>query len=248
LAAARTVAHGRDATAMQLLFLQGALLDRPLELQVAALQEGKRFSARQVRGTQGDRLVFDAHVSFTVPLTGPAHMAPAVPASMIDEDPDVLPGIDGLVPGWAGDIERTLGFPTEPMYVLDLRWPDPPKGMKLDLPEPHLRFWVKVRNPLPDDPHLHAAAFAYLSDWWFNYVTVGGHVQELLDSNSSLYCASLNHALWLHRPVRADEWLHFYCVSPCAADGRGLSIARVHDRAGRLVAGATQECLMALRE
>jgi acyl-CoA thioesterase-2 len=59
--------------------------------------------------------------------------------------------------------------------------------------------------------------------------------------------ASLNHAIWWHRPFRADEWLHFDCVSPAAADGRGLTLARIHDRHGRMVASATQECLMAPR-
>ena len=62
-----------------------------------------------------------------------------------------------------------------------------------------------------------------------------------------LYVASLNHAIWLHRPLRADDWLHFDSRSPSAASARGLSVARVHDRAGRLVASATQECLMAPR-
>ena len=89
----------------------------------------------------------------------------------------------------------------------------------------------------------HAAAFAYLSDWWLNHAAIGGHVQALLDRDESLYVASLHHAIWFHRPLRADEWLHF--DSPSASDGRGLSIAPVHDRTGRVVASATQECLMA---
>jgi len=59
-----------------------------------------------------------------------------------------------------------------------------------------------------------------------------------------LYISSLNHALWLHRPVRADEWLHVETQSPCAASGRGLSVARFHDLQGRFVASGTQECLM----
>lgn len=91
---------------------------------------------------------------------------------------------------------------------------------------------------------MHAAGFAYLSDWWLNYATIGSHQPEALESGG-LYVASLNHALWLHQVPRADDWLHFDVVSPAAGSGRGLSIARVHDRAGRLVASATQECLMA---
>ncbi|MGH7462490.1 MAG: acyl-CoA thioesterase [Longimicrobiales bacterium] len=58
--------------------------------------------------------------------------------------------------------------------------------------------------------------------------------------------SSLYHSLWLHQSFRADEWLHFDCHSPQASAGRGLSIASIHDRQGRLVASVTQECLMAL--
>ena len=80
-----------------------------------------------------------------------------------------------------------------------------------------------------------------------NFPAIGGHQPEA-EAQGGLYVASLNHALWLHCPLRADEWLHFDSVSPAAGSGRGLSIARVHDRQGRLVASATQECLMAPRE
>ena len=103
-----------------------------------------------------------------------------------------------------------------------------------------------MAQALDDDPAQHAAAFAYLSDWWLNFPASGGYI-DALDGTPGLYIASLNHAIWLHRPFRADEWLHVESISPAAAGGRGLSVARVHDRAGRLVASATQECLMAPR-
>jgi acyl-CoA thioesterase II len=96
---------------------------------------------------------------------------------------------------------------------------------------------------LPDDPCFHAAAFAYLSDWWLNFSALGLHLRDL--NGRQLYISSLNHALWLHRPVRADQWLHVDCTSPCAQAGRGLSIGAVHDAQGRQLASMTQECLMA---
>jgi acyl-CoA thioesterase-2 len=97
---------------------------------------------------------------------------------------------------------------------------------------------------LPDRPALQAAAFAYLSDWWFNFTSVGIHVPQLLGEGTRLHVASLNHSIWFHRPLRADRWLHFDLQSPCAGRGRGLSIAAVHDIDGVLVASATQENLM----
>jgi acyl-CoA thioesterase-2 len=132
--------------------------------------------------------------------------------------------------------------------AVDLRAPDGAGGMRPQTPEPRLRFWIRTRRALPDDPLLHAAAFAYLSDWWLNFPAAGAHVRATAEAGRRLYVASLNHAIWWHRPLRADEWLHFDSVSPSAAAGRGLTIGRIHDRAGRLVASATQECLMVTRD
>ena len=91
------------------------------------------------------------------------------------------------------------------------------------LPEPRLRFWLKTSHALPDPLMLRAAAFAYLSDWWLNDVSVGGHLQAL-GPEQGLSVASLNHAIWWHRPFRADEWLHFDCRSPASGAGRGLTV------------------------
>lgn len=243
-AAARTVPDGRTATAMQFLFLQGTRYEEAVTLDVAALQDGKRFSSRHVRGSQSDRrLVLDAQVSFAVPMTAPRHSAPP---AMTLEDPEALPPVDELPARWSQAVRRAFGYELAVRNVLDFRLPDPPKSLRLQAPAPHLRFWVRVRDTLADDPHLHAAAFAYLSDWWLNYPAMGAHQDEAVEAGG-LYVASLNHAIWLHEPFRADEWLHFDSTSPAAANGRGLCVARVHDRAGRLVASATQECVMGLR-
>lgn len=244
MAAARTVPAGRACTAMQFMFLQGTLWDEALDLQVTPLQDGKRFSARHVRGVQRDsRLVFDAQVSFALPIDAPEHGAP--PALAL-EDPDTLPTVADFPPDWAEAVRRAVGYEITVKPVLDFRFAVPPAGLRLALPEPRIRFWVKARESLADDATLHAAVFAYLSDWWLNYPATGGHQADAA-ARGGLYVASLNHSIWLHRALRADEWLHFDSVSPAAAAGRGLSVARVHDRHGTLVASATQECLMAPR-
>lgn len=243
LAAARTVPAERPCTAMQFMFLQGTLLDQPLDLEVTPLQDGKRFSARHVRGSQGaSRLVLDAQVSFAAGFDGPSH---GVAASRRLEDPETLPPVSQLPPAWNEALAAAVGYNIGGKSVIDFRLPEPPDRLRLDASEPRLRFWVRLTHALPDQQHLHAATFAYLSDWWVNYAAVGAHHDQALAAGG-MYVASLNHALWLHRDLRADDWLHFETVSPAAATGRGLSVARVHDRQGRLVASATQECLMAL--
>jgi acyl-CoA thioesterase-2 len=246
MAAARTVPAGRAPTAMQLLFLQGARHHDAIGFDVTALQDGKRYTSRHVRGAQSDgRLVCDAQVTFAVALPAPAHAAPVDPAAL-REVPDDLPRLSDLPRDWANEILRALSYDLIDKAAVDFRLPAAAEGLRLDLPEPRLRFWLKASRTLPDDPPLQASAFAYLSDWWLNFPGPGGHLAQLAP-DQALYVASLNHAIWWHRPFRADEWLHFDCVSPAAADGRGLTLARIHDRHGRMVASATQECLMAPR-
>lgn len=258
MAASQDVPVGRPATMMQFLFLQGALHREAIQFDVTALQDGKRFSARHVRGSQsGGRFIFDAQVSFAVPLAAPSHAAPVEPLARL-ETPENLPRLSELPAAWGAEVTRALGYGLVDKPAVDFRLAaaldvqdvldalDVRNGLRLSLPEPRLRFWLKTSHALPDDPMLHAGAFAYLSDWWLNYASLGGHLQAL-GPEQGLYVASLNHAIWWHRPFRADEWLHFDCRSPASGAGRGLTVAQVHDRSGQLVASATQECLMAPR-
>lgn len=246
MAASMTMPPGRDATALQFMFLQSADPVRPIDFEVTPLQDGKRFASRHVRGTQvadgksGSRLVLDAQITFAVELPGPSH---ARPSRAGDFDPETLPRMEDLPAAAADAVWRTLGYPLA-SPALDLRVGDPAQGLGLGAPDAALSFWLRTRDPLPDDPALQAAAFAFLSDWWLNFAAVGIHVPQLDRDGERLHVASLNHAIWFHRPLRADRWLYFEVQSPCAGRGRGLSIGTIHDIDGVLVASATQESLM----
>jgi acyl-CoA thioesterase-2 len=247
MAASMTGVEGRDPTAMQFMFLQSAAADRPIDYEVTTLQDGKRFASRHVRGMQAGevggaarRVVLDAQVSFAVPLSSPEH---ATPSRATNVDPDTLPRFEDLPAEVAQAVWQTLGYPFG-SEGLDLRIADPQRGLGLTSSQPSLSFWIRTRQSLPDDPALQAAAFAYASDWWINFPSVGMHVPQLLKDGVRLHVASLNHAIWFHRPLRADRWLHFDVHSPNAGRGRGLSIAAVHDSTGVLVASVTQENLM----
>ena len=240
MAACRTVGPGRGATMLQFLFLQGTDPAQPVEFEVTPLQDGKRFSSRHVSGRQGDRRVLDANVTFADELAAPAHGAP----SSAREDPDELPAVLAVPQAWHESIRRLGGYSAHGKPSLDFRVPELAEQLDPAKAQPRLRFWLKVRKALPAEPHMQAAAFAYLSDWWLNFSSLGVHMRELRGERR-LYISSLNHAITFHRPCVADAWLHFDSRSPGAAAGRGLSIAAVHDREGRLVATASQECLMA---
>ena len=171
MAAAMTAPPDRDVTAMQFMFLQSATPERPIDFEVTTLQDGKRFASRHVRGTQasgataGHRIVLDAQVSFAVPLASPEH---AAPSRACDVDPQTLPRFVDLPAETIDAVWRTLGYAFDPIG-LDLRVADPERGLGLGSATPTLRFWLRARDPLPDEPLLQAAAFAYLSDWWINF-------------------------------------------------------------------------------
>jgi acyl-CoA thioesterase-2 len=230
---------------MQLLFAAGGLPEQSIVFDVTTLQEGKRFSARNVRGAQkGGRILCDANVAFARPMDSPAHAAAAPADCGLDRHPDNCARLEDLAPD-ADEVERTLNYMYRGHRAIDMRAPfagDLMPGRRED--EPRMRFWIRLKQTLPDDPALHAAAFAYLSDYWINFAACIAHVQGISKRGGLLYVASLNHAIWFHRPLRADEWLLFDCVSPSGAFGRGLAVARVYSRDGLLVASATQECLL----
>lgn len=240
MAASSSVPEERPATAMQFLFLQGALPDVPIDLRVTVLQDGKRFSSRHVRGTQaGGRIVLDAHVTYAGTAASPGHRA----LSTAVEAPESLPRFRDLPPTWGRRLGALGAYSMVEKACLDFRLPDAERVLS-GPDSPRVRFWLKALSALPQ-PRFHEGAFAYMSDWWLNFSSIGSHAPELSDENRRIYIASLNHAVWFHRPFRVDRWLHFDTESGVAGEGRGLSVARVHDEEGVLVATASQECLMA---
>jgi acyl-CoA thioesterase-2 len=242
MAALMDVPADREATMMQFLFLQGAMPREPVDLQVTTLQDGKRFSSRHVRAAQGGgRTVLDAQVTCALPLDAPQHGTPS--AAPPGERPEDLARLDEVDPALVQGIERLGGYSQDRKPSVDFRIPDPGRQLGAATMDGRFRFWMRTAQPLPQDARIHAAAFAYLSDWWLNFSALGLHLRDI--GGRRLYIASLNHAIWLHRPVRADQWLHVETASPCGAAGRGLSIGAVHDREGRPLASLTQECLMA---
>jgi acyl-CoA thioesterase II len=243
MAAATQGAPDRHATALQLLFLQGALPGLPIHYTAQALQNGRRFTSIEVRAQQADRVIAQAHVSLQSDASGFEHQS-EMPHGI--PPPEQLRNLEELAAYIATQApgHRNV-LPSKP--VLDLRLVDPDRYILQPSPTPRLRYWVRVRQRLADRPALHAAALAYVSDYWLGYATMCSHTALVTDTPSP-YMSSLNHALWLHRPCRADEWLLFDVESPCATRSRGLNNARVYTRDGCLVASVAQEFIAWPRE
>ena len=243
MAAAADVPDDRPPTMMQFVFLRGVQPERAIDFKVVTLQQGKRFTTRHVRGDQGPGSVFDAQVSFAAATPLFAH---AAPLHASETDPESIAPFDGQLPCEQA-LARRSGYPTLSPPCIDFPMPDPERQIGRAAAGDRLHYWFRIRTELPASPALQAAALAYLSDWWINFPAVGPHLHRVPEGRR-LYIASLNHALWLHRPFRADRWLHVSTESPTTTGSRGLCMARIHDQAGALVASATQECVMQIAD
>jgi len=243
-AAMSTVEPQRRPTMMQMVFLQGARFDDPIDYAVTALQDGKRFSSRQVLGSQHGRRVAQAHVSFQVPSTAPGHQCgPRGPVP----SPEGLAGPRELHASLRTRLDLTGYGAAAGASPIDTRFLDAEQELFPSAPGTPLRFWLRIAQPLPaGDARLHAAALAYLSDWWLNYTSLAPYVSQ--GGPPTYYVASLNHSIWFHAPCRADEWLLCIAQSSWAGAGRGLSTAQIYAEDGRLVASTAQESLQIAKD
>lgn len=232
LAAGATVGRGRRANSLHAYFLRAGEHDEPIKFAVERTHDGRSFSSRRVLATQRGRTIFTALVSFHVPEPGPDHQA-GIPVGLpLPDDLDRRAEIAGYTGDHGPTVER----------YLDIR--DVPKSIYRRSPggAPASAAWIKVDASLPDDPDLHRALLAYLSD-----ATVQDPVLLPMDrgwNTPGLHLASLDHAMRWYADGRVDEWILSVQESPVARAGRGTGEARFYSRAGELLAVASQEILI----
>ncbi len=242
IAASHDVPPGRHPCAMQLIFLQGVMPDEPVLFEVQTLQEGKRFSSRSVRGTQGaGRTVFQAHLTFAVPMEGADHQLGSPEAL---QDPESFPRLRDAQSPTLAQLQRLGCYPLIEKPCMEMRVDDLAAQTRLGNQDMRFRFWLRTRENIPADPVMRAAVFAYLSDWFQNFSSFSAHMLDP-DATRRVYISSLNHNIWFHRPVSPGDWMHVDSRSPSAFNGIGLSTVHVHDRQGALVATTTQQSLLA---
>jgi acyl-CoA thioesterase-2 len=238
LRAAGHTVDDRPAHAVHALFLTRGTSSRPLEIAVERLRDGRSFSARRARVSQGDQLLFTLQASFHVREDGYHHQFPMPEAP----DPEELPSADEAVEAmrtrfpersalWAG-IERAIEVrhTVYPAYMGG----EPSR-------EPNLA-WFRTREKLPDDPTLHQSVLAYASDISLNDNAYRPHSGP--DEPEVHSMASVDHAMWFHAPARADEWILFHQESPRAGHARGYARGSMYTRDGSLIASMGQDSLM----
>jgi len=234
-AAARTV-EGRRPHSLHAYFLRGGDPSEPVLYGVDRIRDGGSFTTRRVVALQRERAIFNLSASFHEPEEGFEHHAPAPPAPAPTS-----------WPSWEERAQRAGDAVPAPMRewmqaekAFELRSEEPPTWLGRGPSEGPNRVWLRARGALPDDPALQACLLAYVSDMGLVDNIYRPHAAP---GRRDVQMASLDHALWLHRPFRADDWLLSLQESPVAHGGRGFVRGTVHDREGRLVASVAQEGL-----
>ncbi|MGW3492416.1 acyl-CoA thioesterase [Streptomyces sp. NPDC001020] len=242
VAAGRTVPEDRHAHSLHAYFLRPGDPGAPIVYTVDRIRDGRSFTTRRVVAVQHGQPIFHLSASFQTYEEGLDHQAPMPPAP----DPETLPAGEELLPRYADvfDGPHVLERLLEARAAVDLRYVDePPFATAGTVREPRSQVWFRTNGKLDeyaDDPLLHVVLATYVSD------------MTLLDSIllahgrggwavGDVVGASLDHAMWFHRPFRADEWLLYDQESPSAYGGRGLGQARIHTRDGRLAISVIQE-------
>lgn len=237
VAAGRTVPPERGVDSLHAYFLRPGDPHVPVVYLVDRIRDGRSFTTRRVVGVQHGRAIFNLSASFQVPEDGVDHADP-MPAA---PDPESLPTFAERLAPYA---DRLDGWSSRPRPI-DLRYVgDHPMAATMDgEPRPAAsQVWLRTDGELPDDPLLHVCALTYASDMTLLDSVLLPHGMSW--QTATVVGASLDHAMWFHRPFRADDWLLYDQRSPSASGGRGLATGQIFSRDGRLLVTVVQEGLV----
>ena len=237
-AASHTAPTGRSAHSLHAYFLRPGDATKPIVYTVENMRDGKSFATRRVKAVQKGQPIFFMSVSFQRQESGFEHQ---------DQMPEV-PGPSGI----ASEMEMALEFADKiPADIrekiqcekpIEIRPVDPVNPFEPEKKAPLQYVWFRTAKPLPDDSATHRYMLAYASD--FNLVSTSLYPHGHTFWEPEIQAASLDHAMWFHRPFRMDQWLLYAINSPSASQARGISFGRIFTQQGQLVATVAQEGLI----
>ncbi|GLW45445.1 acyl-CoA thioesterase II [Streptomyces sp. NBRC 14336] len=237
VAAGRTVPADRAPHSLHAYFLRMGDPGAPIVYNVERMRDGRSFTTRRVVAVQHGRPIFALSASFQTHEEGLDHQAP-MPAA---PDPATLPTSGDRLRRYAHLDPRVVEHFLSAREAVDLRYVDEPPYGKFGEPrEPHSQVWFRTNGKLGDDPLLHVVLATYVSDMTLLDSVLLAHGRGGW-AIGDVVGASLDHAMWFHRPFRADEWLLYDQESPSASGGRGLGQARIYTQDGRLAVSVIQE-------
>lgn len=233
-AAIATVDEERDVNSLHAYFLRPGDTTLPVELSVERVRDGRSFSSRQVIAQQRDKELFRMQVSFQAFEDTAQYTRGAMP--QVPPPEQVTLSYDDFNVQQSGAQDGYVSSPP-----MDIRYINPPPPRGEVVTESQL-MWMRIDETLGDEPHIHRAGLAYLSDSTLIDHTMLVHGLRWQDAD--FRGASLDHAMWFHRPARVDQWLLFEQTVEATGSGRGLVNGRFFDRQGYLVANCIQQGLM----
>ncbi|MGW4226299.1 acyl-CoA thioesterase II [Streptomyces bauhiniae] len=237
VAAGRTVPADRAAHSLHAYFLRTGDPGAPIVYSVDRIRDGRSFTTRRVVAVQHGKPIFHLSASFQAYEDGLDHQAPMPQAP----DPATLPTSQERLRGYAHLDPEVVERFLEAREAIDLRYVDEPPYGEFGAPrEPHSQVWFRANGKLDDDPLLHVLLATYVSDMTLLDSVLLAHGRGGW-AVGDVVGASLDHAMWFHRPFRADEWLLYDQESPSAHGGRGLGQARIYTRDGNLAISVVQE-------
>lgn len=235
LTAAERTVEGRAAHSLHGYFLRPGDPKVPIIYEVDRIRDGRSFTTRRVVGIQHGEPIFSMSASFHVEEPGYEHQIDAQPIA----PPDTLVPVRTLVEQITEQMDPAVRAYFERERPIELRPVDLRHYVGHERLPPHQVVWIRITGSLPDDPAMHRCALAYASDLTLLDTSLFPHGRNVFERDMML--ASLDHAMWFHRPFRADEWLLYVQDSPSARGARGFNRGLIYDQAGALVASVTQE-------
>jgi len=241
LSAAAHTQEGRQPHSLHAYFIRPGDAKNPIDFEVENVRDGRSFSVRRVIASQFEKPILAMTTSFQVPEEGISHQSamPNVPG------PDVLEPELKIYRDHAAEIPEkvrnqfTADRPIE-YRIVEAQNPFRPRH---GIAKRHM--WIRSTSRLPDDPLIHQSMLAYTTDYGFLETALMPHGISI--AHRGLAIASLDHAMWFHRPFRLDDWLLYVADSPTTGNARGFVRGQIFDQQGRLVASTTQEGLIRLQ-
>jgi acyl-CoA thioesterase-2 len=242
VAAGRTVDEPRAAHSLHGYFLLAGDPAHPIIYEVERIRDGGSFTTRRVKAVQHGRAIFAMSVSFQKEEEGYEHQStmPDVPP------PEALPSARELMEKLMDALPESMRTYWKRENPIELRPVDVSRYLSREPHSPAQHIWLKANGQLPDDYSLHRCVLAYASDFTLLDTALIAHGKLLFDPDIQL--ASLDHALWFHRPFKADDWLLYSQDSPNSSGARGFCRGSFFTRDGRLVASTAQEGLIRKRQ
>jgi acyl-CoA thioesterase-2 len=244
VAAANTAPPDRGVHSLHAYFLKPGDVSRPIIYDVDRIREGGTFTTRRVVAIQNGHAIFNLAVSFKIDEGGFSHQdqMPEVPSpESLKSDQERARAFADRLPGVLR--ERALA---EQPFEFRMVSPILHEPFNPEPHPPHRMLWLRANGKVADDPALHRALLAYVSD--FHFVTTALLPHGVGWLSPGLQIASIDHVMWFYDAFRVDDWLLYVMDSPVARGGRGLAHGRVFTRDGRLVVASAQEGLMRKRD